>query len=54
MTLLKEIKKDHNILKISYLILKLKIMKIMFLSWRTEGKAGKAFLSILKNIGVIE
>jgi glycosyltransferase involved in cell wall biosynthesis len=50
MTLLQEVKKDTNISKVTYFILKLKIMKIMFLSWRTEGKMGRGILGLLKMI----
>ena len=48
-TLLQEIKKDKNISTLSYMIMKLKVMKIMFLSWRAEGRMGCAFLSISNN-----
>jgi len=46
--LLQEIKKDKNVSKTAYIFLKLKIMKIMFLSWRAEGKMKKSFLSVYK------
>ena len=46
--LLNEVKKNMHISKISYLFLKLKIMKIMFLSWMNKYKIGNAFMSIQK------
>jgi len=46
--LLSEVKKNTYIAKIPYLLLKLKIMKIMFLSWMNKYKIGNAFMSIHK------
>ena len=51
--LLKEIKKDKSISRISYLILKLKILKIMFLSWIYKNKFTSSFSSI-KNIFLLQ
>jgi len=47
-TLLKEIQHNTQISKIDYFILKLKIMKIMFLSWWSKQKIKHAFFSINK------
>jgi len=46
--LLNEVKKNTYIYKMPYLLLKLKIMKIMFLSWMNKYKIWNAFFSIHK------
>jgi len=47
--LLKEIRNNKQILKLDYSLLKLKIIKIMFLSWLKRGNVKSTLLS-LKNI----
>jgi len=47
-TLLSEMKKDENISNIKYLLLKVKIIKIMFLSWYGKSQIKQAFCSIYR------
>jgi len=51
-TLLSEMKKDENISNIKYLLLKVKIVKIMFLSWYGKSQIKQAYLSVYKMLWV--
>ncbi len=46
--LLQEIKKDTHVSSISYMVMKLKIIKIMFLLWMSKVRVKQSFLSIYK------
>lgn len=48
MKLLREVKKDANISNIEYMLLKAKIVKIMFLSWHSRSQTKQAYFSIYK------
>lgn len=52
MELLKVLKKDNHISKSSYVVLKFKIMKMMFLSWVSKHKIRDAFSSISKIVWI--